>query len=184
MGSIVAHPLRSLCLSVLAERTASPVELAHQFHKPISDVSYHVTMLVKAGVVELVGERPTRGSVEHFYRAIRLPSLDHEETEVLSPDERLAFARQAFQLAAADATAAFDAGTFNRRPSSWTARLPMTVDDEGWDELDEIYTEAWERIQQVRIKTERRRAERGVEESAAEEVPTTAFFTFFERSPR
>jgi DNA-binding transcriptional ArsR family regulator len=184
MGSVVAHPLRSRCLSVLAERTASPVELAHEFRKPLSDVSYHITMLVKAGVVELVGERPTRGSVEHFYRATRLPALNREENAELPLDQRLEFARQVFQLAVADATAALDAGTFNRRPSAWSTRMPMTVDDEGWEELSEIYAAAWEGLEQVRIKTERRRAERGVEESAAEEVPVTTFLTFFERPAR
>ena len=184
MGSVVAHPLRARCLTVLAERTASPVELAHEFRKPLSDVSYHIAMLVKAGVIELVGERPTRGSVEHFYRATRFPILSKEENAELPLEERLAFARQAFQVATADAIAAFEAGTFNRRPSAWVSRMPMTVDDAGWDELGEIYTEAWERLEQVRIRTERRRAERGVEESAAEEVPITAFITFFERPAR
>jgi DNA-binding transcriptional ArsR family regulator len=180
IGSVVAHPLRARCLSILAERTASPVELAHELRKPLSDVSYHIAMLLKAGAVELVGERPARGSIEHFYRALKMPLLDQEETEALTLDERLEFVRIGIQLVAADAIAAIDAKTFNRRPNSWNARLPLVVDEEGWEELNEIYAEAWKRMEEVTLNSSRRRAERGADDSS-EDIRTLAFITLFER---
>ena len=195
IGSVVAHPLRARCLTALADRTASPAELAIEFRKPLSDVSYHVATLLKAGAIELVGERPVRGSIQHFYRAIAMPYVDTAENSDLTLDERLEFARLTTQLAAADATIALDAKTLNRRPDAHVVRMPMVVDEDGWGELAELYAEMVERHLAVRAASDRRRAERGGGEStdgAAAgtgedgdgEIPITAFVTFFERPPR
>jgi len=47
----------------------SPRELASLLERPLSNVSYHVRVLADHGVVRLVGTKPARGSVQHFYRA-------------------------------------------------------------------------------------------------------------------
>lgn len=197
IGSVVAHPLRARCLTALADRTASPAELAIEFRKPLSDVSYHVATLLKAGAIELVGERPVRGSIQHFYRAITMPYVDTAENADLSLDERLQFARLITQLAAADATIALDARTFNRRPEANVVRMPMVVDEDAWGELAELYDEMVERIFAVRAASDQRRAERGgsgdasgdgaaasADEDGDGDIPITAFVTFFERPPR
>ena len=192
IGSVVAHPLRARCLTALADRTASPAELAIEFRKPLSDVSYHVATLLKAGAIELVGERPVRGSIQHFYRAITMPYVDTAQNAELSLEERLDFARIAFQLTAADATIALDAKTLNSRPDAHVVRMPMVVDEKAWSELAELYAEMVERIFAVRAASDQRRAERGSDDGAAPaaddggdgEIPITAFVTFFERPPR
>jgi DNA-binding transcriptional ArsR family regulator len=192
IGSVIAHPLRSRCLTRLADGTASPAELAIEFRKPLSDVSYHVATLLKAGAIELVGERPVRGSIQHFYRAIQMPYVDTAENEDLPLDERLEFARQIVQLATADATNAIDAKTFNRRPDAHVVRMPMVVDEDGWAELNDLYAEMVERLFAVRAASDQRRAERGnpaaesdgTGEDGDGEIPVTAFVTFFERPPR
>lgn len=64
------HPLRISILEVLAldeGRTLSPSELSQELQVSIKSVGYHVLELVKAGLLELVDERPVRGAVEHFY---------------------------------------------------------------------------------------------------------------------
>src|SRR4051794_6817193 len=160
IGSVVAHPLRARCLTALADRTASPAELAIEFRKPLSDVSYHVATLLKAGAIELVGERPVRGSIQHFYRAIVLPYVDTAESRDLPLEERLAFARQAIQLATADATIALDAETLNRRPDAHVVRMPMVIDEDGWVEMASLYAEMVERIFAVRAASDQRRADR------------------------
>jgi DNA-binding transcriptional ArsR family regulator len=183
IGSVVAHPLRARCLNRLAETTASPAELAHEFRKPLSDVSYHIATLLKAGAIELIGERPVRGSVEHFYRAIRLAWLDTEESAEMTLEQRLEFARQAFQLAAADATIAFDAKTYNRRPDSFTVRLPGILDEEAWSEMTELLTETEDRMVEIRARSDGRRATRPAGDET-KDIPTTTFLAFFERPPR
>jgi DNA-binding transcriptional ArsR family regulator len=189
IGSVVSHPLRARCLTALADRTASPAELAIEFRKPLSDVSYHVATLLKAGAIELVGERPVRGSIQHFYRAISMPLVDTPENSDLTLDERLEFARLAFQLAAADATTALDAKTLNRRPDAHVVRMPMVIDEEAWGEMAELYAEMVERMFAIRAASDQRRAEHGADGEGRDEdgegdIPITAFVTFFERPPR
>ncbi len=178
IGSVVAHPLRSRCLTRLAERTASPAELAIEFRKPLSDVSYHVATLLKAGAIELVGEKPVRGSIQHFYRATSVPNADGNGA-VLDGDKRLAYVRQSFQLAAADATMALDAKTLERRDGACFSRQPILVDEDGWKELEGLYDEMVERIGAIGAASAERSGENG-----DESIPVTAFVTFFERPPR
>src|ERR1044072_8530230 len=83
LGASVAHPLRSRCLTILAGRTASPNELAIELQEDVGNVSYHVKQLLKMEAIELVSERPVRGAVEHFYRAVKRPQLTDEESAAL-----------------------------------------------------------------------------------------------------
>jgi predicted transcriptional regulator len=65
------HPLRISILEVLGldgGRTLSPKDLSIELQAPLSTVNYHVTELANAGLLELMGERPVRGAIEHFYR--------------------------------------------------------------------------------------------------------------------
>jgi DNA-binding transcriptional ArsR family regulator len=48
--------------------SASPVEISEALDRPLSNVSYHVRVLIEKGAVILTSTRPVRGSVEHFYR--------------------------------------------------------------------------------------------------------------------
>ncbi|HET9186146.1 MAG TPA: winged helix-turn-helix domain-containing protein, partial [Solirubrobacterales bacterium] len=79
LAAIVAHPTRARCFSILAERTASPVEIAQEIGKDVGHVGYHVRKLQEMNLIELVDERPVRGAVEHFYRAIERPILHEGE---------------------------------------------------------------------------------------------------------
>ncbi|MGE5281511.1 MAG: helix-turn-helix domain-containing protein [Chloroflexota bacterium] len=66
------HPLRISILEVLeldGGRCLSPSDLAHELQMPLSNVSYHVAVLRRSGLLELVDEHPVRGATEHFYRA-------------------------------------------------------------------------------------------------------------------
>ena len=65
------HPLRISVLEVLAMdggRTLSPSDLSCELRVPLSNVNYHVTELVKSGLIELARQRQVRGATEHFYR--------------------------------------------------------------------------------------------------------------------
>lgn len=72
------HPLRISILEILAMdggRTLSPSDISYELRSPLSNVNYHVTELRRAGLVELVGERPVRGATEHFYREAKATEL-------------------------------------------------------------------------------------------------------------
>src|SRR5215208_1981812 len=139
LGAITAHPLRTQCLTILFERTASPNELAQELGEEVGNVSYHVKQLLKMEAIELVRERPVRGAVEHFYRAIKRPLLSDEDYGRLTVEERLRFARLVLQFSVADAAVAIETTSLGQRADHHVSRLPLSVDEEGWKELVAIY---------------------------------------------
>jgi predicted ArsR family transcriptional regulator len=67
------HPLRISVMEVLemdGGRTLSPSDLSYELRVPLSNVNYHVTELLRAGLIELASQRQVRGATEHFYRVI------------------------------------------------------------------------------------------------------------------
>lgn len=71
---ILRHPLRKQLLRLYVEEDGmlSPKELSVLTKKHVSNVGYHVRVLVDYGAVEIVAEEKRRGSVEHFYEATSL----------------------------------------------------------------------------------------------------------------
>jgi len=65
----LAHPIRAQLLAALRNGPASPSEMAPAVEQSIGVVSYHVRILVEAGLVDLVGTQPKRGALQHFYVA-------------------------------------------------------------------------------------------------------------------
>ena len=62
------HPLRRRILRLMAaEEAISPRELSEALATPLSNVSYHVRVLVDCAAVTLVDTQPVRGSMQHFY---------------------------------------------------------------------------------------------------------------------
>jgi DNA-binding transcriptional ArsR family regulator len=128
---------------------ASPAEIARELGLEVSNVGYHVTALAEAGLIEEVGQRPVRGAVEHFYRAVVRPITSAEEEAELSIAERLSFARTIWSLIAANATTALEAGTVVKRPEHHLTRVPIHVDEQGWSELSDAYMELYERVYSI-----------------------------------
>jgi DNA-binding transcriptional ArsR family regulator len=68
LHTALKHPLRRQILRLMQDgNQASPRELADELEQPLSNVSYHVRVLVQCGAVKLVDTEPRRGSLEHFY---------------------------------------------------------------------------------------------------------------------
>lgn len=64
------HPLRRRILRLMSDgREASPSEIAKQLGETLSNVAYHVRVLVDAGALQAAGEKPVRGATQHFYRS-------------------------------------------------------------------------------------------------------------------
>lgn len=71
------HPLRRQILrTIKQEEAASATELCQRFEMPLSNVSYHVKVLVRLKVLVPAGTRKVRGAKERFYRVTR---SDQEE---------------------------------------------------------------------------------------------------------
>lgn len=71
---VLRHPLRKQLLRLYVEEDGmlSPKELSVFTKRHVSNVGYHVRVLVDYGAVEIVAEEKRRGSIEHFYEATSL----------------------------------------------------------------------------------------------------------------
>jgi DNA-binding transcriptional ArsR family regulator len=174
LAAIVAHPTRARCFMILAERTASPVEIAQEIGKDVGHVGYHVRKLQQMDLIELVDERPVRGAVEHFYRATARPFVTEEEFAQQPVGEREIYTRRILQLHVSDISRAMDEHTFDKRPNRWLIRTPMVVDEEGFDELAALHAEMYERTLDIQARSDERRS--GTDDQGISTMSTNMFF--------
>jgi DNA-binding transcriptional ArsR family regulator len=174
LAAIVAHPTRARAFSILAERTASPVEIAQEIGRDVGHVGYHVRKLLQLDLIELVDERPVRGAVEHFYRAIERPVVTEEEFAEQSVEEREVFTRYTLQLHVTDIARAMDGHTFDVRTNRVLARMPLLVDEEGFQELSELHTEVFERTLEIQARSAERRTKS--HDDGISTISTSMFF--------
>jgi hypothetical protein len=145
----------------------------------VSKVGYHVTALAEAGLVEEVRHRQVRGAVEHFYRAVTRPQVPIDDYAKLSLEERLSFIRTIWSMATANATTALEAGSMVERPDHHVTRVPVRVDEQGWEELTTAYMELFERIYKIHAES----AERLGPKPDDPGIPVVAFQALFEMPP-
>lgn len=179
LGEAVAHPLRSRCLTILADRVASPSEIARELGRDVGTVGYHIRALAEADLVEEIGNRQVRGAVEHYYRAVVRPHISTEEEAELAPAQRKVFAETALSIFAANASHALATGTLVERPDHYLTRLPMRVDEQGWQDLGEAYAEMFERVYAIQEESAQRLG--GQPDDPG--IPTISFLAYFEMPP-
>lgn len=68
----LGHPMRRRILREMLEGggETSPRELSAKLCEQLSALSYHVRVLAECGAIELLRTEQTRGSTQHFYRAV------------------------------------------------------------------------------------------------------------------
>jgi DNA-binding transcriptional ArsR family regulator len=182
LGATVAHPLRCRCLAILADRVASPAEIARELGLEVSNVGYHVTALAEAGLIEEVGQRPVRGAVEHFYRAVVRPITNSEEEAEFTLAERKSFARTTWSLITANATTALEAGTLVERSDHHLTRVPLRVDERGWSEMADAYLELYERVYEIQAGSAERLGKEP-DDPGISVLSVLAFFEIAETAP-
>src|SRR5690242_12445767 len=82
----ISHPARARDLATFNQRIASPREIAAEQDQAVHDIAYHVRVLRKLGMIELVSTRQVRGATEHFYRGVSQPFLDDNAWRQLLAD--------------------------------------------------------------------------------------------------
>jgi DNA-binding transcriptional ArsR family regulator len=84
--SALGHSLRRRILRLLLgdDEATSPTQAAGRLDAPLSHVSYHFRVLARAKALKKTGERPVRGSVQHFYRVNPAVAEMPMVTEVLA----------------------------------------------------------------------------------------------------
>lgn len=152
--------------------------MAEVLNERLGNVSYHCRVLLECGCIELSETRPTRGSVEHFYRAVPAPGIGSRTWQEIPSALRGDMAAAAVDGLTTRAIAALQAGTFQSRKGSAVSWSPMTVDEEGWSELLKILEGVEERFHLVA----KRSAERF--QASSEGIPVVVAVAAFEAGSR
>jgi DNA-binding transcriptional ArsR family regulator len=140
----LAHPLRQRILMELVTRVASPSELAEEFSEPLGNVSYHVRMLVDLECIELVSTTPRRGALEHHYKATVPAMFDDDTWASLPVTTRRAVMSDVLKEIWQSVTDAGAGDSFEDAEVHVT-RDPLTLDEQGQREVNELLADAQER---------------------------------------
>jgi hypothetical protein len=122
---------------------SSPGELAVELDAPLGVISYHVRMLREYHCVELVRTAPRRGALQHFYRAIARPSLEHGQWRTLPASLRGELADETLQELVRDLGAAGDAGRLED-PELVLTRTPLELDERAFKKLNKLLAKTHE----------------------------------------
>jgi DNA-binding transcriptional ArsR family regulator len=163
LAKALAHPLRVQLLAALNEGVASPNELAKKLDEPLTNVSYHVRMLHDLGCIELVETEPRRGALEHYYRAIVRPFFGDRDWKKLPKNARGSISDAVLQLVWDDAAEVIKAGTFDEREDRHLSRSVLCVDQQGWEDLNELLVETLDTAMQIQADSASRAAKDEVE---------------------
>jgi DNA-binding transcriptional ArsR family regulator len=163
LARALAHPLRVRLLTALNERVASPTQLSRDLHERLGNVSYHVSVLLNFGCIELVKKEPRRGAIEHFYRAVKRPFLSVPDWMSLPDSAQQDISSAMLEMIGQDAREALAAGTLDEREDSHLSRTPMVVDEKGWQDVTALLAETLSRLLEIQAEVSGRLVETGEE---------------------
>jgi DNA-binding transcriptional ArsR family regulator len=162
----IGHPLRLRLLTIFNERVASPSDLAAELGEPIGNVSYHTRILARLGCVELVKTKQVRGAVEHYYRAVVRPVFSDDDWAELPLSIRKSLAGAVLTEIADDMGASAKAGGFDR-DEVHLSRTTLTLDSQGWQDLNEALQEVGNRALAIQAESAARLQSDGASDSDA-----------------
>jgi DNA-binding transcriptional ArsR family regulator len=175
LAKALSHPMRARILTILNERVASPNEIAEMIDERLPNVSYHVRALLELGCIELVSTAQRRGAIEHYYRALTRPFFSDRDWKRLPRSGRMAVSDVGLQMIWDDASTAIKKGTFESRSDRHLSRTPLTLDEQGWDELSALLREVHAQAEAIGAKSGKRLAK-----SEKEAIPTMLVMMHFE----
>jgi DNA-binding transcriptional ArsR family regulator len=158
----LSHRLRTHILAILNERVASPNQLSKELDEGLSQVSYHIEMLKKLELIELVKTEPRRGAVEHFYRGVRPILVPKSAWDDLPPSLRAGLSVDILRHSFEDAEASVKAGIFDD-PDSYASWSPLIVDRAGFKRIDELANQFLQDVLEVQAEANARIVEKGEE---------------------
>jgi DNA-binding MarR family transcriptional regulator len=161
---VVALSHESLTLEALAESVSLPK----------AEVEAELAGLERAGLIEQVpGED---GTLWHS----RWPVWQTEEWERLEQAEREAASAEITWAIKEEVEEAIAAGTFDAHPERFLVRMPLWVDEEGWQELHDALQVTLEECFAVQQRIKQRLKERG---DSREGFPVRVHLVSFEPAP-
>jgi DNA-binding transcriptional ArsR family regulator len=140
-------------LAALAEREASPSELAEEMGESLGVVSYHTRILSELRCIELVRETRRRGAVEHHYRAIERPFFSDEDWAQLPAPVKASISQTTLAEIWRDVGNAVDGETFDSRDDRHLAWMNLTLDERGWAALNESLAGVIDRAYEIQAES-------------------------------
>lgn len=169
------NPLRFAIAERLYMEPASAAQIAEELEIPVERVRYQLKQLRQAGMVEVHAEEQRRGAVERVYSVdSRKMVLYQSDLSDLPMHLREKGDVRMLSLLFREAVDAVRDGAYGQGDEAM-ARIPMRLDDKGWDEIAKILLAVIER--QLDIKDEG--AER-VERSGEDPIAGRSVILFFE----
>jgi len=173
----LAHPLRVKILEALTDHVASPNALAERFETDLSGVAYHTRELDRLGALELVDTGQVRGAVEHFYKATPRAFVGDPGWRKVPPSLLSGVSAATLQTFLDKAIAALEAGTLDGREDTVFRWMPISLDEEGWQEIVAIMEEATKLMLAAHLRSQDRLSENGGENVVSAVVGQAAFET-------
>jgi DNA-binding transcriptional ArsR family regulator len=161
LAQVISNDNTVKALGYLVEREGSPKEVGETLGISTSLAGHHIKKLEALRLVELIEERDVGGTIQHVYRAVIRPMISTEEWGKLSIAQRQRYSLWIVRILLADASRAFNTGTFDAHPNRHLSRIPMVVDAEGLDEVAEIQNRALREIIHAETRSTERRAQSG-----------------------
>lgn len=173
----VAHPLRIRILEALTDHVASPNAIAEKLDEDLTNVAYHTRALGGLGALELVDTARRRGAVEHFYKATPRAFVGNPSWRKVPPSLLGGVSSATLQTFIDKAIAALEAGTLDGRTDTVFRWLPLSLDEEGWEEIVAIMEEATELMLAAHLRSQDRLTESGGRAVVSTVVGQAAFET-------
>jgi hypothetical protein len=138
-----------------------PKEHYQNYKQALSLAAYHFRELMHAGLLEIAETIPRRGATEHVYRGLARVYFTDAEFERLAPKERRQFSRISFQGLVARVDSAMFHDTFDSRTDRHLVWMPLSLDEQGWDELGVAMTTCFGEVERIRHESKDRLAGTG-----------------------
>lgn len=165
------HPWRVRVIEVLSERDMSVAQFVDEglidelAKEPrdhaISLLAHHFRLLIKAGLIEVVGSNPKRGSHEHICRAQTGAHHTVEEWAMLPQAKRQVITPMTWHSLAARAEGAIQHNSFDNRIDRHLAYVLMELDERAWSELGPVLDGMLDIVMRIRDETRERLAASG-----------------------
>jgi DNA-binding transcriptional ArsR family regulator len=151
LARAMGHPRRVAIVECLnANGPMAPSELAEWLDADLSNLSYHVRVLAKTGLVEEAGQEPgIRGRPKTTYRATARAMFSDSAWSSLSPTTKAGISATSFQVLSNRVSDALLSGTFDSKDSRHLSVSTIAVDEEGWQEASELLASVFHRIEEL-----------------------------------
>lgn len=134
------NELRAQILILLNERVASRPEISKELGASFDAVRYEMEVLKKTDppLIELVHEKPVRGTVEKFYRATTKAYLDPSEWPGVPHAVKVGMRGSLLGILVDDAVSAVKEGVYDSLEDAHMSWTPMLLDAQGWGEITDV----------------------------------------------